>query len=260
MKRLIIRIDQFLSLILFSPIMVVYRLRGLPIFLKNTVKYQFMTGNNSKFPIRLYSLLPVLADRFDSAGGVTGHYFLQDFHVAELIYNKKPSSHVDVASRVDGFLAHLMIFMKVTYVDIRNLPVSLKNLIYKKGSITELPFEDNELESLSTLHVFEHIGLGRYGDDVDPNGYIKAANELERVVSVGGTLYLSMPVGKERLCYDAHRIFHPQTIVELFPKMKLINFFLIDDKGDRIIENATFEQASKCDYGCGIFIFEKTTT
>lgn len=257
MKRYITRIDQFLSLVLFSPIMVIYRLRGLPVFISNVIKYQGHNKKNSKFPIRFYSLLPVLADRYDNAGGVTGHYFLQDLHVANMIYSKKPHAHVDIASRVDGFVAHLLIFMKVVYVDIRNLPVSLNNLIFKQGSITKLPFADNELDSLSTLHVFEHIGLGRYGDDIDPDGYVRAAKELERVVAPGGILYLSVPVGKERLCYDAHRIFHPQTIVDLFPKMKLNEFYLIDDKGDKVTRENDFLKAEACSFGCGIFILEK---
>lgn len=257
MKRYISRIDQFLSLLFFSPIMVFYRLKGFPIYISNIIKYQILNKDNLKFPIRFYSLLPILTDRYNSAGGVTGHYFLQDLHVANIIYSKKPIEHVDIASRVDGFVAHLLIFMKVVYVDIRNLPVVLNNLVFKQGTITKLPFTDNQLNSLSTLHVFEHIGLGRYGDDIDPNGHIAAARELQRVMAPGGTLYLSVPVGRERLCYDAHRIFHPQTILDLFPKMKLNEFYLIDDKGDKVTLESNFLKAEACSFGCGIFILEK---
>lgn len=168
-----------------------------------------------------------------------------------------PDRHVDVGSRLDGFVAHLLTFRELEYVDIRPLDNPPPGLQVLQGSIQEMPFPDNSIASLSCLHVIEHIGLGRYGDWVDPDGHLKAARELARVLQPGGRLYLGTPVGRERLCFDAHRIFHPATVQEMFPNLPLTEFSLIDDHGTKIIENATFEQAASCRYGCGLFIFEK---
>lgn len=142
-------------------------------------------------------------------------------------------------------------------MDIRKLESSLPNFVFVKGSILELPYEDNSINSLSCLHVIEHIGLGRYGDTVDPDGYIKAAKELVRVLAPGGTLYLGTPIGSERLCFDAHRVFDVQTILNAFAKLKLTEFSLIDDKGDRIIKNADINAGNKFRYACGLFEFYK---
>jgi SAM-dependent methyltransferase len=166
--------------------------------------------------------------------------------------------HIDVGSRLDGFVAHLLPYCKVTYIDIRPLPIIVDGLEFKQGSILNLPFEDNSCETLSCLHVIEHIGLGRYGDDVDPCGHIKAAKELTRVLKPAGTLLIGAPVGRERLCFDGHRIFDPETLLSMFHGLELVEFSLIDDKGLLLIENATIEQARKCEYGCGLFQFEKT--
>lgn len=120
-----------------------------------------------------------------------------------------------------------------------------------------MPFEDNSVISLSSLHVIEHIGLGRYGDSVNPEGWLLATKELSRVLAPGGRLLVSTPVGRERLCFDAHRIFDPETILKAFDQLTLKEFSLIDDQGQGIITNATINQARKCNYGCGLFVFER---
>lgn len=259
LKSTILRIDRVFSLLFFSPVSVVLKLVGLPIFLKNLFAYRSKHAGQKahRFSLSLSSLMPVLSERYESAGNIKGHYFLQDLHVARLVRGLGLDHHVDVGSRVDGFIAHLITFMRVTYVDIRDLPMKLENLTFAQGTIEDLPFKDGELQSLSSLHVLEHIGLGRYGDPVDPEGYAKGAKELERVLAAGGTLFLSTPVGKERVYFDAHRVFHPNTILELFPSMELEKFYLIDDVGDRLIEENALELAPECHYGCGIFVLKK---
>ena len=51
--------------------------------------------------------MPCLGDRYDPSGAASGHYFYQDLLVARRIYERRPVRHVDVASRVDGFVAHV---------------------------------------------------------------------------------------------------------------------------------------------------------
>ena len=209
------------------------------------------------FTIKYKDLYYKSFDRFSPAGSVPVHYFLQDIWVAKYIYEKKIHHIIDVGSRLDGYISHLLSYCKVEFIDIRPMEMNVENLLFINGNITSLPYADGSIQCLSSLHVIEHIGLGRYGDPVDPEGHIKAALELNRVIAPGGTLILSTVVGRERLCFDGHRIFDPETIRNVFYGINLVKFCLIDDRGLSVIENATFDDARKCDYGCGIFIFYK---
>jgi hypothetical protein len=105
------------------------------------------------------------------------------------------------------------------------------------------------------LHVIEHIGLGRYGDPIDPQGSIKAALELQRIVSHGGKLLLSLPIGRERICFNAHRVHAAATVLTMFPQMELVEFSFVDDDG-QYRENETIAAADNLEYGCGLFLFE----
>jgi len=255
-KRQLIRIYNIFSYLLFDPLGKIRQYRAIPTFIANYFK--FSNQHKSKdFPLRIKDFYVTTADKYLAAGSVGGHYFFQDIWAATEVHKTGVKEHTDIGSRIDGFVAHLLPFCKVNYVDIRPLNSSLENLNYIQGSILELPFADNSIDSLSCLHVIEHIGLGRYGDPIDPEGHSKAAKELARVLKPGGKLYIGTPVGKQRICFDAHRVFAPETIKSIFEPLRLESFHLIDDSGNEIFENVSFEQAHQCRYGCGLFKFIK---
>ena len=106
------------------------------------------------------------------------------------------------------------------------------------------------------MHTLEHIGLGRYGDPIDPWGWVKGMEELQRVLAPGGRLYFSVPIGKERVEFNAHRIFDPLTIIKNFPGLELTDFAAVNAKGD-LDESANWQDYRNVDYSCGLFIFEK---
>ena len=142
------------------------------------------------------------------------------------------------------------------FVDYRPLRAEVPGLMPVGADITCLPFADNSLESVSSLHVIEHVGLGRYGDPLDPRGSRKAALELARILRPGGHLYLSVPVGRERVCFNAHRIFSPRTVVATLAPLGLVGFSLVNDDG-RFTQDAPLDAASSLEYGCGMFEFVK---
>jgi SAM-dependent methyltransferase len=162
---------------------------------------------------------------------------------------------VDIGSSVMT-IAALSGFVDTLFVDYRPLQVSLPGLECRAGDITALPFEDDTVESLSCLHVIEHIGLGRYGDPLDPEGSQTAARELQRIVRPGGDLYLSTPVGRERVCFNAHRVFAPESVVAMFERMELVGFSFVDDAGN-LVEDSTPDAAGSNEYACGLFHFCK---
>ena len=180
------------------------------------------------------------------------HYFHQAVWAMERIAATKPSRHVDVGSEV-GFVGMVSAVVPVTFVDIRPLPVELARLESVAGDVAAgLPLESRSIESLSSLHVVEHVGLGRYGDELDPDGTRRACAELSRVLAAGGSLYLSLPVGRPRVCFNAHRIHEPRRILEYFPELDLVEFSAVDDSYQRV-DGADLEEAATLDYGCGMF-------
>jgi len=149
-------------------------------------------------------------------------YFYQDTWAFGKIVQKHPMSHVDVGSH-HKFVALLSKVMPVTMVDIRPLSLPLDTLTFREGSILALPYADGELESVSSLCVVEHIGLGRYGDPLDPYGTEKAIAELKRVIAPGGSLYLSIPVGETTIAaFNAGRIMGLEQLMVQFEPFQVI--------------------------------------
>jgi hypothetical protein len=147
--------------------------------------------------------------------------------------------------------------MPVTLVDIRPLPVSVPGLTFLQDDATDLnSVSDDSAESLSSLHAAEHFGLGRYGDAIDPTACFRFMTALQRVLAPGGRLYFSVPVGTERLEFNAHRVFEVRTILRQFSSLTLVSFSVIDDNG-RVYQDVTPENASAGDSACGLFEFTK---
>ncbi len=183
------------------------------------------------------------------------HYFYQGVWAFDKIKKSGVESHVDVGSEI-RWIGLLSTITKVTFIDIRPFKAELKKLTVKKGNILNMPFEDESVDSLSALHVAEHIGLGRYGDRLDSDGTKKACQELSRILAIGGDLYFSVPVGKQKTYFNAHRVHAPQTIIDYFEGLKLIELSGITDSG-RFIENIDVNVLEKSKYACGLFWFQK---
>jgi hypothetical protein len=58
-----------------------------------------------------------------------------------------------------------------------------------------------------SISSFEHDGLGMYGDPLDPDGDLKAMQKMKRIVKRGGLLFLSVPVGRDRILFNNARIY-----------------------------------------------------
>lgn len=199
-------------------------------------------------------LYPCLDDRtgrtpFDA------HYFFQAAWLARRLAAAPPTVHIDIGSSVN-MLSVISAFQHTVFLDYRPLHAGLPGLTCVAGTITGLPFADASVASLSCLHVIEHIGLGRYGDPLDAQGSLRACAELQRVLAPGGRLFVSVPVGRERICFNAHRVFDPKTIVDAFPALQQQAFSLVDD-GAGFTADAPFTLAASQEYGCGLFEFTR---
>jgi SAM-dependent methyltransferase len=224
----------------------VYRLPG---FIFEYIKYRSL-HTNTNYSVSLLDWYPCLTDKTEHTP-LDPVYFYQDAWAAGKIFHNKPIHHYDVGSSAKT-IAIISQFVPTTMVDIRPVELQLENLYFKKGSILQLPFEDNSIESISSLCVVEHIGLGRYGDPLDQFGSEKAIAELVRVTKPGGYIYFSVPVEtKNRVYYNGYRSFTRDYILILFKKCSLLQEKFIYKKN---FVN-TFDSTS--DSGIGLFMFKK---
>jgi hypothetical protein len=201
------------------------------------------------------SELPILGE-WDESAATLGAYFFQDQIAARWVYENKPARHVDIGSRIDGFVGNLAVFREVEVIDIRPLPHTVRNIRFRQLDLMrEIPPEwVGATDSLSCLHTVEHFGLGRYGDELDPVGYLKGLAQMKQIVSPGGRFLLSTPIGPQRVEFNAHRIFSPATVISWFSDgWEIERCAVIDDdcnvtegEGSELLARAT------CHAGVGI--------
>jgi SAM-dependent methyltransferase len=247
-----------------SPRAIFINLGGMPAYLRD-LKLLKKQQEASKGEFPLGRNMPVLYDKDADAGVMRGDYFHQDLHVAKLIFRANPEKHVDIGSRIDGFVAHVASFREIEIFDIRSFKSTVSNIIFRQADLMQLPPDMLDYcDSISSLHAIEHFGLGRYGDPIDYYGYLKGLNSIKSILRPGGTFYFSVPIGKQRIEFNAHRIFSPDYLWNILKvDYDLISYSYVDDKGN-FHENAELngklaENTFTVDYrwGCGIFELKK---
>lgn len=234
-------------------------LRGLPRYFRDFRRFR-----------RVYSgqldLLPCLHDWYEEGGGAStkSEYFWQDLLVARMISAAKPVRHVDIGSRVDGFVAHVASFREVEVFDLRPITASIPGVAFKQADLMNpLAGLMGYCDSLSCLHALEHFGLGRYGDPLDPNGFETGFANIARLIKPGGTFYLSTPIGVSRVEFNAHRVSDPRDILALAARnaLALTRLVVIKPGGvveDMIGDRVQLDGLASERYALGIFVFRKS--
>ena len=247
----------------FNPTVFINFFRGLPFFIRDMVllKKQLKQRNNTDFNILTF--YPMMGDRYSLSGSMSGQYFHQDLLVAKRVYANNPKKHIDIGSRIDGFVAHVAVFREIEVFDIRAQTSNVHNITFKQADLMKLPDSLRKYtDSVSSLHAIEHFGLGRYGDPVDSEGHINGLNNIYEILTQGGKFYFSVPIGRQRIEFNGHRIFNVGYLVNLFKSKYIIDHFsFVDDAGD-LFENMPLDERSistnyGCNHGCGIFELTK---
>ena len=224
-------------------------------FLRDYHLYKEM--NDDRFILEWKNNWPILNEKV--AHGFNRDYTYHTSWAARKINEISPSVHHDIGSDL-RFVTLVSAFIPVIYLEYRPLEISLNNLETRHADICKLSFPDNHIECLSCLSVLEHIGLGRYGDELNPEGDLLAISELKRVLAFGGSLLLVVPIRYEpQLQFNAHRIYSHIQIMEYFSELKLIEFSLIPDnkKDGDILNNPSESIVKKQKFGVGCYWFEK---
>lgn len=237
----------------------ILHIKHLPRYLSQKKQFQNLGGE-------VFRTYPVLSDYEESAGSARGHYFHQDLLVASFINTANPNRHIDIGSRIDGFVAHVASFRKIEVMDIRALhDTGHENIAFMKADLMNMDSAGEKItDSISCLHAIEHFGLGRYGDPLDPEGHKKGFNNILRMLKDDGTLYISFPIGNStQVHFNAHRVFHPRDIFHWASDknaLKMTRFDYVDDAGD-LHQNADIENSNlDLRFGCGIYTFKKVVS
>lgn len=252
---------RWLKLFGFNISMLLSTLKGFSWYFRDLHKFKAQRSDTD-FPFGTW--YPILKDKEAASGTASGHYFYQDLHVAQRIFKNNPTLHVDIGSRVDGFVSHVASFRSIKVFDIRPLKSRIKNVEFIQADFM------NEIgskflsycDSLSCLHVIEHFGLGRYGDPLNYYGHPTGMDNLAKVLKKGGKLYLSVPIGPQRIEFNAHRVFSVNYLLKYFEGKFIIDHFsYVDDKG-MLNENVELNKTNiannfNCHYGAGIFELTK---
>ena len=216
--------------------------------------------NNKDF--RITKFLPIISDKFDSSWVVKWAYFHQDLLIARKIFENKPIKHVDIWSRIDGFVAHVAVFRKIEVFDIRALENKVENIHFRQADLMKLD-EDliNYCDSISALSVIEHFGLWRYWDKINSNWDIEWLDNIYKILKKWGTFYFSAPIWPQRIEFNAHRAYSIQHLLDIFKDKYIVNSFAYTDDNWDLHKNITLDQKhikNNCNCNFWHWIFELT--
>lgn len=245
----ILRSAYWLIQPLIDPIRLVRNLTAYPSYLADIFRYRRLPGAEAS---NEWSLRPILDDKTQTSG-FDAHYVYLGAWAFRHIAARRPARHVDVGSQI-GWVACVAGLVETEFIDIRPFTGTVAGLSSRGGSVLAMPYPDRVLESLSCLHVVEHIGLGRYGDPLNPAGTRAAVRELARVIAPGGSLYFGTPVGRTQVVFNAHRVLSAVELVALFAEagLELREFAAVDDAG-RFHPRAEPRDFGGANYACGMF-------
>lgn len=96
---------------------------------------------------------------------------------------------------------------------------------YPVRYLLELP--EKKYDAVLCISTLEHVGLGRYGDELDVDGDIKMMKKLGGVTA--GLLFLAVPLGEDHLVFNAHRIYGSKRIPKILEGWTVLKYFGLDE-------------------------------
>ena len=233
-------------------------LMRIPSYVSDYINLKKQRGGNFK----IIPNYPCLTDKDDNWWVAQWHYFHQDLLVAQKIYKANPQKHVDIWSRIDWFVSHVATFRKIEVFDIRPIENHVDNIKFKQADLMNLDESlINYTSSISSLHVIEHFWLWRYWDIIDINWHLKWLENVYKILKRWGIFYFAVPIGDQRIEFNAHRIFSIKYLNDIFnDRYDLVDFSYVDDNWNLHVHvdiKTWIKNNFNCKYGCWIFELRK---
>jgi SAM-dependent methyltransferase len=179
------------------------------------------------FAAHLEGNVDLFVDRIDQSGNHPYDY--REFETAFAachIRRCSPESILDIGSR-RTFLAGVACYYDLLSVDIRPRPAAFAGERVIVGDAGRIPLPDDSCDFVLSLNAVEHFGLGRYGDQINPNADRLAFVEWRRILKPGGVLLFSTTISSNgfAVAFNAHRVYGLQNL-----KVMLDGFLLVEEK------------------------------
>jgi hypothetical protein len=161
--------------------------------------------------------------------GEVGKYHNTDPHLYSALkkYYKEIQGKegVDMGS-IDGWYASVALAFnarKVRIVEYNPLVSKHPNLeVFQCDQFWEDPIKSDFAFSISS---FEHDGLGRFGDPIDPNADLDIMKKMKSIVKKRGLLFLAVPIGKDVIKWNLNRVYGKIRFPKLIEGWELIDSF-----------------------------------
>ena len=111
-----------------------------------------------------------------------------------------------------------------------------KSFTFVQGDLRKMHFHDEFFDVVIAVSTIEHVGLGRYNDPLSSEGDKEALREIKRVLKQGGQLLVTIPCGKDTVCYSKERVplsrvYSSNSLVGLLSGFKVLELSYIVKKG-----------------------------
>lgn len=113
---------------------------------------------------------------------------------------------------------------KITTVEY-NVPICNYHKFNFMNYYDEFQKKKEKFDIIISYSSIEHSGLGRYGDNLDPDGDKKTMNDIYNNLNDDGFLFLGIPVGNDALVWNANRIYGSTRLPYLLENFEIIEWF-----------------------------------
>lgn len=109
-------------------------------------------------------------------------------------------------------------------IDYNKIPTQDQRLVFR--TVEEQDASGTKFSAVMSISSFEHSGMGRYGEPIDPDGDLGAMEWAKGLLVPGGLLYLAVPQGDEDvLLWNAHRQYGPERLPLLLHGWEVLDQF-----------------------------------
>jgi len=124
----------------------------------------------------------------------------------------------------------------VTAVGLEEITLRHPNFSYIRADINSIQ-QPGRFDVVVNVSTTEHVGLGRYGDPLDPDGDLKAMRRLREWMRPFGRHILTIPIGQDAVVGHYHRVYGADRLPKLLEGYHIIeSMFWVKNERDQWIE------------------------